>query len=168
MFWWWRFLPIFCLEESEVWLWDGAVCLGVRATWKSGGNSPCCSLVLYSCGASGGDLWGGESCFNHFLFLQSDWLVSTYNSCTGDGEVWLLLFARFSGGVCTCEDGVGGVDGRGERAGLWGTQWWRILHKMKHYNLWSVSDNSFVLVYVCRTTPSHALFQHWMKPELGK
>ena len=50
--------------------------------------------------------------------LQSDWLVPTYNSCTGDGEVWRLLFARFSGGVCTCEDGVGGMDGGGEGAGL--------------------------------------------------
>ena len=74
-----------------------------------------CALQLW--GERRGSV-GGESCFNHFLFLQSDWLVSTYNSCTGDGEVWLLLFARFSGGVCTCEDGVGGVDGRGERAGL--------------------------------------------------
>ena len=52
------------------------------------------------------------------LFLESDWLVSTYNSCTGDGEVWLLLFARLSRGVCTCEDRVGGVDGGGEGAGL--------------------------------------------------
>ena len=82
-----------------------------------------CVLQLW--GERKGSVEGGESCFNCIscdlighLFLESDWLVSTYNSCTGDGEVWLLLFARLSRGVCTCEDRVGGVEGEGEGAGL--------------------------------------------------
>ena len=83
-----------------------------------------CVLQLW--GERMGSVGGGrESCFNCIscdlighLFLESDWLVSTYNSCTGDGEVWLLLFARLSRRVCTCEDGVGGVEGGGEGAGL--------------------------------------------------
>ena len=101
-------------------------CVWVYVPLENLEGIPLAALLCFTAvGRAEGICGGGGSCFNCIscdligrLFLESDWLVSTYNSCTGDGEVWLLLFARPSRGVCTCEDGVGGVEGGGEGAGL--------------------------------------------------